>query len=151
MQTKSRRTSRVPPMTQSNRGSEAGGPGNRGQEVIAEASRLVGGVRVAPGEPAVAAGRHVRILVSAERTGDSVRLLVTCHALGLRDVAWDGWPLVVGGGEHVARLDARGQATVPEVTDGRLGLDLPLVWGRIAVPQLGDERRWTRSGASCDG
>jgi len=128
----------------------------RGHEVIGEASRLLTDMRVAPGESAIAAGRHVRIHVVAERSSEtSMRVLVTCHALGQRDVDWQGRLLVVEGAgrERLARLDARGQAAVRGVAAESCRLDLPIVWGALPVPDLRSSRRrrWDRSGSSQDG
>jgi len=140
-------------MTQKNQ------PGaRRGRLVIEEAAQLLQQVRFSERRGAYAEGRRVAVSVDPRWNVDqeTVRVLVTCYPLGHRRADWATLPIYVqpesgaSGVRAFARLDARGQATIPRLPPGqyRLSLRLSLTQAtsvlsrhieRLAAKEIGEE------------
>ncbi len=106
----------------------------RGRRVIEEASQLLRQLRFSAHRGAYVEGQRVAISVDPRWNADqeTVRVLVTCYPFGHQRTDWATLPVHVqpdGGtsGVHaLARLDARGQTTIPRLPPGRYRLSLRL-------------------------
>lgn len=102
----------------------------KGQQVIEEAASLLRPLRFSQNRGAYAEGRHVAVSIDPRWNEDSesIRVLVTCQAFGHRHVNWARLPVQVlseSGGVHaIARLDARGQASLPQLPLGEYRVSL---------------------------
>lgn len=91
-----------------------------GQDIVAEARRLLGELKFTPERGATLAGEHVRVSVYPERTEDrKLRAYITCYAYGHRLVDWSALRIGLQTTQHDAPfqlfplLDARGQTSLP--------------------------------------
>ena len=108
-------------------------PGLAGQTVVNEAAALLQELQFSAQRGAYAEGEHVAVSVDPRwNTGnDSIRVLISCSAFGHRRVAWDKLPVRItpdatDGMSALARLNARGQALVPNLPLGDYHLSLRL-------------------------
>ena len=93
----------------------------RGQQVIAEAARLLRGMRFSADNGALTDGQYVGVTVDpwANDDGRTFRALITCYAFGHQRVDWDGHHVRVErenaprSGVWLARFDAHGHAFFP--------------------------------------
>jgi hypothetical protein len=126
--------------------------------VIEEAAQLLRQLRFSERRGAYAEGRRVAVSVDPRWNADqeTVRVLVTCYPFGYRRTDWATLPVHIqpdsatAGVHALARLDARGQATIPRLPPGlyRLSLRLkpaqstPVLFRhieRLAAKELGED------------
>lgn len=106
----------------------------QGQATIEEAAQLFPQMRFSHRQGAYAEGRYVAISADPRWNADDRTFCVqfSCLAFGHRRVAWDRLPLHIApedspSGVHVlTRLNARGQAFVPQLSPGDYRLTLRL-------------------------
>jgi hypothetical protein len=105
-----------------------------GQTAIAEAAHLFPQMRLSHRQGAYAEGRYVAISADPRWNADARTFCVqlSCLAFGHQRVAWDRLPIQIASedksaGVHVlTRLNARGQAFVPQLSPGDYRLTLRL-------------------------
>jgi len=114
----------------------------RNQAIIEEAARLLQQAHFSHIHGAYAEGQHVVVSIDPRWNEDeeTFRTMISCIALGHQHVEWAQLPVQVSpeqrGGMHaLSRLDARGQAFVPNLPPGEYRLALRLKQTR-AVPVL---------------
>ena len=103
----------------------------QGQAVIAEAARLLQEIHFSHLHGAYAEGQHVAVSVDPRWNDDAetFRTLISCITLGHRQINWTRLPIQVApeqrGGMHaLSRLNARGQALIPNLPPGEYRLTL---------------------------
>lgn len=113
----------------------------QGREVIEEAARLLRRMHFPTRHGTYAEGHHVVISVDLRWNDDheSMRVLLTCYALGHRRVDWEGLPVFVlhddgGTTAFLVRLGARGQAVIANLPPGAYRLSTSSHYGWSAAP-----------------
>src|SRR5713226_5207650 len=115
-----------------NRTGEAQSQTQKGREAIEEAARLLRQMQFSQDHGAYAEGHHVAVSVDPRWNADheTICVLITCYSFGHRRTDWATLPVHVlpesgGPGVHaIARLDARGQASIPKLPPGDYRLSL---------------------------
>lgn len=123
----------------------------RGLDVIEEAATFLRQMKISADRGAYASGRHVAVMIDPRWNADkkSIRVLVTCYAFGHRQVDWAGLPIFVLREDlgpldiEQPRLNARGQAVIPELPPGAYHVLASPQWGAGSLPSVAD-RPWTR-------
>ena len=111
----------------------------RGRSIIEEAAGLLRQIQFSPHHGAYAEGQQVAVSIDPRWNAgnETVRVLIACHTFGHRSVDWATLPVHAlpendSVGVHaIARLNARGQAVIPNLPLGEYRLSIRLRPARV--------------------